>query len=85
MLFICNNIDELGSYYAKRNKSGSKRQIQYDVTYRWNQKKKKKLVNITKNRQVHSYREQTSGYQWREGVIWGWKSGRYKKKKKEWV
>ena len=26
-----------------------------------------KLVNITKKKQTHRYREQTSGYQWREG------------------
>ena len=26
-----------------------------------------KLVNITKKKQIHRYREQTSGYQWGEG------------------
>ena len=26
-----------------------------------------KLVNITKNKQTHIYRERTSGYQWGEG------------------
>ena len=26
-----------------------------------------KLVNITKEKQIHRYREQTSGYQWGEG------------------
>ena len=26
-----------------------------------------KLVNITKKKQTHRYREQTSGYQWGEG------------------
>ena len=31
-------------------------------------------MNITKNRQTHRYREQTSGYQWGEG---GWE-GKYK-------
>ena len=45
-------------------------------------RKSKKLVNITKKRQVHRYRKQISDYQWREGVIWGWKSRRCKKKKK---
>ena len=29
--------------------------------------KKIELVNITKNKQIHRYREQTSGYQWEEG------------------
>ena len=30
-------------------------------------KKYDKLVNKTKRKQTHRYREQTSGYQWREG------------------
>ena len=30
-------------------------------------KKCNKLVNITKKKQTHRYREQTSGYQWGEG------------------
>ena len=30
-------------------------------------KKHNKLVNITKQKQIHRYREQTSGYQWGEG------------------
>ena len=30
-------------------------------------KKHSKLVNITKKKQTHRYREQTSGYQWGEG------------------
>ena len=30
-------------------------------------KKYNKLVNITKKKQTHRYREQTSGYQWGEG------------------
>ena len=30
-------------------------------------KKYNKLVNITKKKQTHGYREQTSGYQWGEG------------------
>ena len=33
----------------------------------WNQKKYNKLVNKTNKKQTHRYREQTSGYQWREG------------------
>ena len=27
-----------------------------------------KLVNVTKKQQTHRYREQTSGYQWGEGI-----------------
>ena len=30
-------------------------------------KKYNKLVNITRKKQTHRYREQTSGYQWGEG------------------
>ena len=31
-----------------------------------------KLVNITKKKQTHRYREQTSGYQWwGKGQYWG--------------
>ena len=30
-------------------------------------KKYDKLVNITKKKQTHKYREQTTGYQWGEG------------------
>ena len=30
-------------------------------------KKYNKLINITKKKQTHRYREQTSGYQWGEG------------------
>ena len=34
--------------------------------YMWNKNKINKLVNITKKKQTHRYREQTSGYQWGE-------------------
>ena len=30
-------------------------------------KKYNKLVNVTKQKQTHRYREQTSGYQWEDG------------------
>ena len=32
----------------------------------WNLKKYNKLVNITKNKQSHRYREQAGGHQWGE-------------------
>ena len=32
----------------------------------WNLRKYNKLVNKTKKKQTHRYREQTSGYQWGE-------------------
>ena len=35
----------------------------------WNLKKYNKLVNITKKKQAHRHREQTSGYQWEGGNI----------------
>ena len=52
-------------YYAKGNKSDRERQIVYDITYMWNLKNN--LVNITKKKQTHRHREQTSGYQGGEG------------------
>ena len=41
-------------------------QILYDITYMWNLKKYNKLVIITK-KQIHRYKEQTSGYHRGEG------------------
>ena len=37
---ICKNMDGLGGYYAKWNKSHRERQILYDITYMWNLKNK---------------------------------------------
>ena len=51
----------------KRCKSDRERQIQYDITYMWNPKKQSKLVDVTKKKQTHRYREQTSSQQWGEG------------------
>ena len=39
-------------------------------------KKYNKVVNITKKKQTHSYREQTSGYQWGKGRTEGQDRGR---------
>ena len=36
----------------------------YVITYMWNLKNKG--MNITKQKQTHRYREQTTGYQWGE-------------------
>ena len=30
------STDGFGEYYAKSNKSGSEKQIPYDITYKWN-------------------------------------------------
>ena len=60
-------MDGLGGHYVKQNKADRERQILYYITYVWNQNYNK-LVNITKKKETHRYREQTSGYQWgREG------------------
>ena len=42
----------------------------------WKLKKYNKLRNIIKKKQIHRYREQTSGYQWREGSGEGQYKGR---------
>ena len=39
-------------------------------------KKGNKLVNITKQKQTHSYREQASGYKWRDASREGQHRGR---------
>ena len=56
-----------GVYCVKYNKSDDERQILYDSTSMWNIKKYNQLVNITKKKQTHRYREETSDYQWGEG------------------
>ena len=38
----------------------------YDITYVWNIKNYNKLVNITKKKETHGCREQSSGHQWGE-------------------
>ena len=38
----------------------------YVITYTWIVKNYKVLLNITKKKQIHIHREQTSGYQWGE-------------------
>ena len=43
---LCDLMDGTGEHYAKWNKPGSKRQIPYDLTYKWN------LIN-KKNKEVH--------------------------------
>ena len=39
----------------------NKSTIPYDIAYMWD------LKNVTKKKQTHRYRKQTSGYQWGEG------------------
>ena len=48
-------------------KSDRERQILLGTTYMWNLKNTTKLVNKTKKKQSHRYKEQTSVYQLGEG------------------
>ena len=57
---ICNNMGGHGRY-AKWNKSDRERQILYAIKHMWNLKNK--LIDITKKKQIHRYRGQTSGHQ----------------------
>ena len=61
---IWSNKDRLGGHYAKWNISDRERQILYKIIYNGESKKYNKLMNITKKKWTHRYREQTSGYQW---------------------
>ena len=42
---LCDSMDGTGEHYAKWNKPGGKRQIPYDLIYKWN------LINKTKSKQ----------------------------------
>ena len=33
---LCDSMDGIGDYYAKGNEPVGKRQIPYDLTYKWN-------------------------------------------------
>ena len=44
---ICRNVDGPRDYYTKWSKSDRERQIPYDITYMWNLKKKKKMIQMT--------------------------------------
>ena len=60
-----NSVDETEEHYTKWNKPGSKRQIPYDLTYKWN------LINKTnkweKYNQRHGNKEQSDSKQRGEG------------------
>ena len=60
---ICRDMNGLGKHYAKWNKPDRERQILYNMTYMWNLKKFSKLMNRTKKKLTHRYREKvvTSG------------------------
>ena len=57
---ICSNLDALGWHHAKQSKS-EKNIVGYHLHVE--SKKYNKLVNITKKKQTHRHRGQTSGYQ----------------------
>ena len=42
---LCKSMDGTGEHYAKWNKSGSERQIPYDLTFKWNLMNKIKKQN----------------------------------------
>ena len=61
---ICSNMDGPGDYHTEWSESERGRQISYDTTYMQNLKKKIIQMNLfTKQKQTHSLREQTYGYQ----------------------
>ena len=53
---ISSNMDGLGGYYAKWNKSDRERQILYDITYMWNLKIKQMNISMTR-KQTHRHRK----------------------------
>ena len=64
---ICSNMDGLGGHYAKWTKRQRKTNTVWYHLY-VESKKYNKLVNITKKKQTHRYREQTGGYQRGKGM-----------------
>ena len=48
---LCDSMDGTGEYYAKRSKSGSERQMPYDLTYKWN------IINKTNTQAKYSQRQ----------------------------
>ena len=66
---ICSNMDGCRDYHTKCSKSERQRQI-YEIAYRWNLKRKKKIqMNLfTKQKKTHRHRKQTHGYQRVKGI-----------------
>ena len=52
-------------YRAQWNKSASERQIAHDLTYMWNLLNK--TIEQTKLKKTYRYRDQTDGFQSRDG------------------
>ena len=56
-------MDGPRGYHTKWSKSDRERQIAYNITYMWNQKKMIHMNLFTKQKQTHRLRKQTHGYQ----------------------
>ena len=54
---MCSNMDGLGGYYAKWNKSERERQTLDDITYVWNLKSNNKPVKTAKKKLNPRYEE----------------------------
>ena len=61
---ICNSRDGLGGPYAKWNMSRQRKTNAICCCLYVKSKKYNKLVNTTKKKQNHRFREHISGYQW---------------------
>ena len=48
------SMDETGEYYTKWNKPGGKRQIQYDLTYKWYLINKTNEYNRTRDMEIRN-------------------------------
>ena len=49
-------MDETGKYYAKWSKPSGKRQISYDLTYKWNLiNETNKQANMTRNIEIKNW------------------------------
>ena len=61
---------------TERSKSDREIEILYDISYMWNLKKMIQMNLFPKQKQTHSHRKQTYGYQKRKGRreklgVWG--------------
>ena len=63
---ICSNMNELRDCHTEWSKSDWKRQVSYDIAYMWNLKKWCKWIYL-QNKESHTCRKQTCGYQGEKG------------------
>ena len=69
---ICSNMDLGGFMLNEINQIVKEKYFMISLMYGIY---KMQLVNITKKKQIHRDREQTSSYQWGGGAIWSWGVG----------